>query len=133
MIAIKEISSAARHIEVWVLRNGERLHFTITPTLDEKQGIGFAGWMQETEVQVAGYVAGIDMAEKAGLQKGDILVSVDGRPIRSTSSLHDVISTAEGKSVQLVYARNGVNHTILERERLTLKATTLAQVLKSAG
>jgi arylsulfatase len=29
--------------------------------------------------------------------------------------------------------RNGVTHTILERERLTLAATTLAQVLQSAG
>ncbi len=29
--------------------------------------------------------------------------------------------------------RNGVTHTILERERMTLKATTLPQVLKSAG
>lgn len=29
--------------------------------------------------------------------------------------------------------RNGVTHTILERERLTLQATTLAQILKSAG
>src|SRR5262245_41170005 len=29
--------------------------------------------------------------------------------------------------------RNGVTHTIFERERLTLNATTLAQVLKSAG
>ncbi len=29
--------------------------------------------------------------------------------------------------------RNGVTHTINERERLTLKATTIAQVLKSAG
>jgi arylsulfatase len=29
--------------------------------------------------------------------------------------------------------RSGVTHTILERERMTLKATTLAQVLKSAG
>jgi len=29
--------------------------------------------------------------------------------------------------------KNGVTHTILERERLTLEATTLAQVLKSAG
>ena len=29
--------------------------------------------------------------------------------------------------------RNGVTHTIFERERLTLKATTIAQVLKSAG
>ena len=29
--------------------------------------------------------------------------------------------------------RNGVTHTILERERMTLKATTIAQVLKGAG
>ncbi len=29
--------------------------------------------------------------------------------------------------------KNGVTHTILERERLTLKATTLPQVLKTAG
>ena len=29
--------------------------------------------------------------------------------------------------------RNGVTHTILERERLTLRATTIARVLKSAG
>ena len=29
--------------------------------------------------------------------------------------------------------KNGITHTILERERLTLNATTLAQVLKSAG
>ncbi|HEY5913201.1 MAG TPA: arylsulfatase [Verrucomicrobiae bacterium] len=29
--------------------------------------------------------------------------------------------------------RNGVTHTIMERERLTLKATTVAQVLKGAG
>src|SRR5207302_1028811 len=29
--------------------------------------------------------------------------------------------------------RNGVTHTIFERERLTLRATTLAQILRSAG
>jgi len=29
--------------------------------------------------------------------------------------------------------KNGITHTILERERLTLKATTIAQVLKGAG
>src|SRR5207237_10746270 len=29
--------------------------------------------------------------------------------------------------------RSGVTHTIMERERMSLKATTLAQVLRSAG
>ena len=111
-ISLKEISSASQPIEVWVMRNGERLHFTVVPALDDKQGIGFAGWMQETEVQVAGYVTGIDIAEKAGLQKGDTLVSVEGRPIRSTSSLHEVISSASGRPVELVYSRGRVQHSV---------------------
>ena len=29
--------------------------------------------------------------------------------------------------------KSGVTHTILERERMSLQATTIAQVLKSAG
>jgi regulator of sigma E protease len=111
-ISIKEIASANHPFDVWVMRNGERLHFTLTPALDERQGIGFAGWMQETEVQVAGYVPGIDIAEKAGLKKGDLLVSVDGKPIRSTSTLQKVISSASGQPVILVYERDGVQHSV---------------------
>jgi regulator of sigma E protease len=111
-ISLKEIASANHPFDVWVMRNGERLHFTLTPALDERQGIGFAGWMQETEVQVAGYVPGIDIAEKAGLQKGDLLVSVDGKPIRSTSTLQKVISSASGQPVILVYERDGVQHSV---------------------
>src|SRR5438477_43147 len=80
----------------------------------QRMCIAFAG--PATNVVLAVVVlAGLymaDIAEKAGLQKGDILVSVNSKPIRSTSSLHEVISTAEGKSVQLVYARGGVNHTV---------------------
>ena len=43
-----------------------------------------------------------------------------------------------GHSVTILHTgrhefKNGVTHTILERERLTLKATTLPQVLKTAG
>src|SRR6266852_1505539 len=111
-ISLKEISSAGRAIDVWVMRNGQRLHFTVTPVLEEKLGVGYAGWMQETEVQVAGYVTGIDIAEKAGLQKGDRLVTVDGKPIRSTSSLHEVITSAKDHSVELVYSRGGVLHSV---------------------
>jgi len=53
-------------------RNGQLLHFTVTPAYDEKLGAGQAGWMQESQVQVGGYLKGNDAAEKAGLQKGDI-------------------------------------------------------------
>jgi regulator of sigma E protease len=105
-IAIKEVSSARQPLQVWVKRNGERLRFTITPAYDEKQGMGVAGWAQETEVQVLSIVAGMD-AERAGLRKGDILISVNGHPLRSTSRLHEVILQTDGKPVDLVYSRGG--------------------------
>ncbi len=111
-VVLKEIASAKKPIQIWVVRNGERLHFSVTPTLDEKQGFGFMGWMQETDVQVDGYVPGIDAAERAGLLKGDILVSVNGKPIRSRSRLHEGLRETNGSPVNLVYARNGQQHTV---------------------
>ena len=90
------------------MRNGERLHFTRDSAIDEKQGIGYAGWAQETDVEVASIVPGIDAPRSAGLQKGDILVSVNGQPdpLRSRG-LHEVIDETNGKPVDLVYSRNG--------------------------
>jgi regulator of sigma E protease len=111
-IAVKEIASARDPLQVWVKRNGERLHFTVTPTYDEKQGVGYLGWAQETEVEVAGFVPGIDAAQHAGLQRGDVLVSVNGQPMRSVARLHDVIGETRGKPVELVYSRNGQLHSV---------------------
>jgi regulator of sigma E protease len=109
-IAIKEISSARRPLQVWLLRGGDRLHFTVTPAYDEHQFVGNAGWAQETDVQIAGYVPGIDIAERAGLKLGDLLVSVNGQRIRSTSRLHEVIDQTKGAPVDLVYSHEGVQH-----------------------
>jgi regulator of sigma E protease len=111
-IAIKEISSAKRAMQVWVMRGGERMHFTVTPDYEDKQGIGYAAWAQETDVLVAGYVPGIETAEHAGLKKGDTLVSVNGQPIRSTSRLHEVIDQTKGAPVDLVYSRGGMQHEV---------------------
>lgn len=106
-ITLKVVSDAHQPMDVWVNRDGERLHYTLTPDYDDKQGIGYAGWEQAASVEVAGYVPGNDTAERAGLRKGDIFVSVDGRPIRSTSNLRDAIDNSKGKPVNLVYSRNG--------------------------
>src|SRR5215471_17686575 len=111
-IALTEVASARRPMDVWVHRQGERLHFTITPNYDDKQDVGYAGWFQETEVQVSGFYAGIDTAERAGLKQGDILVSVNGDPIRSTSRMRELIDHAKGEPVNLVFSRNGERHEI---------------------
>jgi len=106
-IQLKEVASARRPMEVWVRRDGQRLHFTITPNYDEKQAIGYAGWFQETQVQVVGYYSGIDTAQKAGLMPGDIIISVNGVPILNTSRMREVIDQAKGAPVRIVFSRNG--------------------------
>jgi regulator of sigma E protease len=106
-IGLTEIASARRAMQVWVLRNGQRLHFSVVPTYDDKQDIGSAGWFQESDVQVSDFYAGIDVAERAGLRKGDVLVSVNGVPIRSTSRVRELIEQAKGGPVKLVFLHNG--------------------------
>jgi regulator of sigma E protease len=103
-VMYKEIASARKPFDVWVKRNGERLHFTITPVYDERLGVGYAGWGQETDVEVAGVVEGLG-AQKAGIKPGDILVSANGHPLRSTSKLHELTKDGKGEPVDLVVLR----------------------------
>ena len=105
-IAMKEIANAGQPLTVWAVRNGERLRFILTPILDQKQGVGYAGWAEQSEIEVDAIQAGMGAA-KAGLQKGDILVSANGEPIRSIRKLHDIDETSGGKPVDIVYSRNG--------------------------
>lgn len=105
-ITMKELASAGHPLTVWVLRDGQRKKLTITPAADAKNGVGFAGWTEQSEIEIAAFMPNMD-AEKSGLRKGDILVSVDGQPIRSTPKLHDIITNNGGKPVTIVYSRNG--------------------------
>lgn len=59
-----------------------------------------------------GEVAGGSPAEKAGLQKGDVVKAVDGIPIRSAAQLRNLIGlTRLGGRVELRIERNGTVHS----------------------
>jgi len=111
-IIMKEIAGAHQTMQVVVKRNGELLHFPVTPAYDEKLGAGQAGWMQESQVQVAGYVKGNDAAEKAGLEKGDIILRVNGLPLPNASRLHEILEKTKGAPIHLTYSRTGVLHQV---------------------
>ena len=119
-IEIREVSSAGRPMHVAVERNGSRQTFTVTPVADERSGIGVAGWAQEAEIEVAKVFPDMEAA-KAGIERGDILVSVNGQRIMSTPKLHDVIHAANGNPVDLVYKRNGKEHGV----RITPQKTSM--------
>ncbi len=106
-IALRELGSVRKPMDVWVRRDGQRLHMVVTPSFDEKEGAGKAGWGPETDVAVNGFASGIDAAQRAGLQKGDVFISANGQPIRSIARFRDVIDDSRGAPVTLTYSRNG--------------------------
>ncbi len=110
-IAMHELSNANRPIQTAVMRDGQRVLMAVTPQLDEKNGVGRAGWSEQEEVQINAIEAGMPAA-KAGLMPGDLLVSVNGEPIRSRPKLHEVIKATNGAPLKLVYQRGGQSHEI---------------------
>jgi regulator of sigma E protease len=105
-ISMKELTSAGHALSVWVVRNGVRERVSVTPILDQKTGAGFAGWGEESEIEI-GTALSNSPAAKAGLKDGDVFVSVNGQPIRSSSKVHDIINGSTGKPVDVVVSRNG--------------------------
>ncbi|MEO8130885.1 MAG: RIP metalloprotease RseP [Bryobacteraceae bacterium] len=91
-----------------------RVNATVTPNQDEKTGLGVAGWDEQNEVQIGGILPGMD-AEKVGLKRGDVLLTLNGQPIRSIFKLHEVIRASEGKPVDVEYLRDGQHHTVSVR------------------
>ena len=104
-IILKEIESASRPMDLTILRNGKELPATVTPVLDDRSGVGSAGWSEKGEVQLGPVTAGMP-ASKVGLQQGDLIVSAGGHPIHATVRFHEVIRGSGGKPVEIDFERN---------------------------
>ena len=116
-ILIKEIASAGKPLPLTIERDGHSVPFIITPELDERTGVGYAGWTEEVEIQISGVMEGMD-AERAGLRAGDVFVSINSRPVRSTATLHEAIKASEGNPVEIIYSRDGVRNKAMVRPEI---------------
>jgi regulator of sigma E protease len=109
-IELKEVSGAYRPLQVTVMRGGKQFDMQVTPVLDEKAGVGYAGWSEKGQIQIQRITGG--PAEKAGLKKGDILLSANGQAINSTFKLQEVIEHSNGKPVELQIERIGARQAL---------------------
>jgi len=62
-----------------------------------------------TDIRTAGGSA--NPAKAAGLKMGDVIVSIDGHKTVDNDDVSAAIQAAEGRPVQLVYTRDGAEHT----------------------
>jgi len=105
-VILKEVASANRPLILRVERDGQTFWTTVTPVLEERTGLGYAGWAEQGEIQIANLTPGMP-AEKAGLRRGDVLLNVDGQPIRSRYRLSEIIRASGGKPVTIEFMREG--------------------------
>ena len=110
-VVTTEIESAERPLTVTIERNGHQIPVSVTPVLDEKEGVGQAGWEGQNEIQVGGITPGMP-AEAAGFQKGDLLKKINNLPIHSRFTLPETIRKSDGKPVTIEFVRDGMPHTV---------------------
>lgn len=104
-VITQEALSANHALPVVVERRGQKLHLTVVPKMDPKEGVGVAGWSGEQEVQIGDVLKG-SPAEAAGLQPGDLLVSVNNQQILSPTSLQQTVIHSSGKPLQISVMRD---------------------------
>mgnify|MGYP001137932042 CR=1 FL=1 len=110
-ILVKEVASARRPLRLVIERNGERIPLTVTPELHERTGIGYAGWSQGVDIEIAGWVEGTN-APKSGLAIGDVIVAVNGVPVRSVLTLVEAAKASQGRPLEITYSRDGSLGTV---------------------
>ena len=110
-VGLKEIASAYRPMYLTIERNGKYFDTAVTPTLGERSGMGFAGWDERGQIQLGAVEAGMP-AEKAGLKKGDLLMTVNGQPIHSQIKFQEITKNSGGKPIEIEYQRDGQSHVV---------------------
>ena len=82
------------------------------PTTIITDGLGFDFWDPPIPAAVGEIAAG-GAAEKAGLKKGDVIVDIDGRPLKTFHDLREATRNAKtGDTMALRYVRDGSEHSV---------------------
>jgi regulator of sigma E protease len=104
-VGLKEMASAYRSMRLTILRNGKRFDTSVTPTLSERTGVGFAGWDERGQIQLGDVEHGMP-ADQAGLKRGDLILALNGEPIHSQIKFQEITKNSGGQPIHIQYKRN---------------------------
>jgi membrane-associated protease RseP (regulator of RpoE activity) len=93
---------------------GSAMHFLIAFILALISVFAFGMTTNNVKIAALEHWSGVAQtpAQRAGLQAGDVIVSVNGRALTNVNTVHDVITHSAGKSVSLGVERDGTLRTI---------------------
>jgi len=89
---------------------GSTMHFLLALGLIYAVLVGVG--RQQIDNWTVAVVSPGSSAEAAGLLPGDRLLQVDGRPVEDWSRMRDVIAPLQGKTVEVVFERDGATRAV---------------------
>jgi len=91
-------------LQVTVLRAGQALERTVIPEAMGMEQYGSLGWVPDQPNEITDLEPGMP-AEKAGLKKGDIILAVNGQPIRAIAQMIGMLQKTKEAPVELTVQR----------------------------
>jgi regulator of sigma E protease len=101
-----EAPAANSTIQVTLLRAGDRRTLPVVLGIDEKYLMGDAGWAEEAPVRL-GQTLPNSPAYHAGIQSGDMLLSINGESLRSFRQVPQLVQKLEGRPGRFEIERDG--------------------------
>ena len=98
--SLEILPKGGRRIALTIDRNGERLQRAIVPAAVGKYEMGDVGVLPVTRPEIV-LVAPGEPAERAGLQKGDVILAINGEAGPSRDRVIEVIRAHEGRPITL--------------------------------
>jgi regulator of sigma E protease len=105
------LPKANKSIDVVIDRNGQRQTISVVPASETKYEFGTLGIGPIQRPQVVDVTAGRP-AEKAGFQRGDIVVAIEGQRSPARKDIIDILEKSTDKPVRFDVERNGATVTL---------------------
>jgi regulator of sigma E protease len=106
-----EVAAANDEVVVTVERDGQRIDVPVMIGADPRTGVGDAGWSEAAPVRLEQVTPDLPAA-KAGVQDGDILISINGEKIDSPRKVPAMIQAIGGNPATIEVLRDGRVHTL---------------------
>jgi regulator of sigma E protease len=93
-------------VQLTIQRGSETFEKTITPKPMTSSEVGWVGWFPESPVTV-GVLEPNMPAAKAGIQPGDRVIAIDGKPLPHIEAMIEELQQTKDKPVELTVLRDG--------------------------
>jgi regulator of sigma E protease len=110
--AIAIATRPERDVRLGILRDGKEISTSVVPAADKRYGIGDIGVLPNVHPHIGAVNPG-EPAEKAGLKSGDVVLSVEGKPIIFSFQLREAISTRPEQTMRMTIERDGAEQDVL--------------------